>query len=545
MKTVTTLLPTFVLSALLFFISTLAIAAVPASFVYTSGQQFMMDGNPYYFQGNNIYYASIVDGATTDQNIVDMMYNASQKGVKVMRIWGFSDGVWGGTTPIQSAIGVWNGQSNIVALKKLDYAISQAQLRGMKVILPLVNSWKEYGGMVWYVHQILGASHTKVEFFTNAACQAAYKNYVNMILNRTNYYTNVTYKNDPTILSWELANEPNSYDEQLPNYGDNWDPSGTKIKAWLTIMADYVHFLDPNHMISTGEEGYKTGGSDWTDNGSKSLDFAGNTAIGNISFATIHVYPDAWSKSPAQINAFMADRASIAHALGKPIILEEFGSKAIGSMPTPGNKYDRDSILTEFINTARYNNFAGAMVWQMADIIRDVDFDFLFSSSTGTVIRNNAVYMNSKKYDFENSVNGWTKVPSVGGLYSTTEWAYLGGYSLKAYFALSTGAKLSLKNAVVDNYTGKTKVQAVVKNAPWGNQGAGMTAKLYIKAGPFYAWHDGGSIAINSNSAGTTLTLNLSGIEYLDQIREIGVEYSAGTSSSGQTSVYVDNITVQ
>ena len=46
--------------------------------------------------------------------------------------------------------------------------------------------------------------------------------------------------------------------------------------------------------VATGEEGYKTGGSNdraaWLDNGLKGVDFEGNTASPFIDFATIHVY---------------------------------------------------------------------------------------------------------------------------------------------------------------------------------------------------------------------------------------------------------------
>jgi hypothetical protein len=41
--------------------------------------------------------------------------------------------------------------------------------------------------------------------------------------------------------------------------------------------------------ISTGEEGYMSGGSGWLDNGSKGMDFAANIRDSNIAFATIHL----------------------------------------------------------------------------------------------------------------------------------------------------------------------------------------------------------------------------------------------------------------
>ena len=65
----------------------------------------------------------------------------------------------------------------------------------------------------------------------------------------------------------------------------------------------------------------------------------------NISFSTIHVYPDNWG-IPADnfewiISNFILDRAAIAHNHSKPLIMEEFGMKK-GYLST------RDILLQEY-----------------------------------------------------------------------------------------------------------------------------------------------------------------------------------------------------
>ena len=52
--------------------------------------------------------------------------------------------------------------------------------------------------------QLIYSGAEKELFYTNSACQQAYKNYISMLLQRTNTYTGVQYKNDPTIFSFEL-----------------------------------------------------------------------------------------------------------------------------------------------------------------------------------------------------------------------------------------------------------------------------------------------------------------------------------------------------
>lgn len=51
----------------------------------------------------------------------------------------------------------WNSDSNSVAyndgvdgLQKLDYVLAAARTRGLKLVLCLVNNWKEFGGIDQY-----------------------------------------------------------------------------------------------------------------------------------------------------------------------------------------------------------------------------------------------------------------------------------------------------------------------------------------------------------------------------------------------------------
>ena len=50
------------------------------------------------------------------------------------------------------------------------------------------------------------------------------------------------YSADPTILSWNLINEP-----RCKAIGCNKD-----IQAWIEEMAPYLKALDPNHLVTVG-----------------------------------------------------------------------------------------------------------------------------------------------------------------------------------------------------------------------------------------------------------------------------------------------------
>ncbi|WP_238162658.1 cellulase family glycosylhydrolase [Cohnella sp. AR92] len=146
-------------------------------------------------------------------------------------------------------------------------------------------------------------------------------------------------------------------------------------------------------------------------------------------------------------------------------------------------------------------------------------------------------------YSFESGTQGWTGIGVSGGPWTTNEWSANGSQSLKADVMLG-GGPYYLAYAGSSNLSGKTTLKATVKHAAWGNAGSGLQAKLYVKTGSSYAWSDGGTVNINSSS-GTALTLSLSSIANLNDVKEIGIQFLAPSGSSGQSAVYVDNVTVQ
>ena len=61
---------------------------------------------------------------------------------------------------------------------------------------------------------------------TCATLQAQYKDYVTAIIMRKNSLTGVLYRDDPTILAWDIANEPS-------NPGDD---SGDILQVWNPLL---------------------------------------------------------------------------------------------------------------------------------------------------------------------------------------------------------------------------------------------------------------------------------------------------------------------
>ncbi|MNV47947.1 Mannan endo-1,4-beta-mannosidase A and B precursor [compost metagenome] len=82
------------------------------------------------------------------------------------------------------------------------------------------------------------------------------------------------------------------------------------------------------------------------------------------------------------------------------------------------------------------------------------------------------------------------------------------------------------------------------KHASWGSVGNGLYAKLYVKTGSSWTWYEGSTVKLNSSGV-TTLSISLSSVANLGDVKEIGVQFISSSNSSGQTSVYLDNVTLE
>lgn len=109
---------------------------------------------------------------------------------------------------------------------------------------------------------------------------------------------------------------------------------------------------------------------------------------------------------------------------------------------------------------------------------------------------------------------------------------------------MSSNSKHYLHLTQNTNMSGKSKLSLTAKHASWGSFGDGLHAQIYIKTGSGWAWHSGKAAKLTSTD-GTTLSINLASVANLNDVREIGVEFFCLANSSGQTSVYIDNVTLQ
>ena len=267
--------------------------------------------------------------------------------------------------PFQPRLGVFSDDG----FSRLDLVVSTAAKYGLRLILPLSNWWDEQGGCQWWVDQVYGRNpkQPKELFFSDPKVKDAFQDYIYQVITRKNPRMNgVPYSEEPSIMAWELMNEPqlsNDYDRKAGI------PPGSITSAWVWEIAAFIREVDGRrHLVSVGDEGWRSDikgfGGDWAwiNDGTKGIDAATNVYLPEIDFMTLHVYAPNWGfavdKYHWLLQNLMADRAALAAVANKPIVLEEFGSP-YGYVP------DRDAFLSAYTTVAAAFGYAGALIWQV------------------------------------------------------------------------------------------------------------------------------------------------------------------------------------
>jgi mannan endo-1,4-beta-mannosidase len=345
----------------------------PRDFVTVRGGKFSAAGQPLRFGGTNTYYLHQQSHYMIDSALND----AAAMSLAVVRAWAFADGSGKSYTPLQPAPYVYNRP----AFDSLDYAIYKAGQLGIRLVLALVNNWPDYGGMAQYVQWFLGLPDDSYTtgvnhdlFYSTKAITDCYKAYARFVTHRMNPYTGLRYNEDPTIMTFELANEPRSRS----------DKTGARLLAWVTEMSGYLKDLAPRQLVTTGDEGFYGDPSNFdypysNYEGDRWKDFL---ALPSIDYGTVHLYPQGWGENPSSKPGtdpitwgikWVTDHLTDGAALGKPVVLEEYGLAINAAQGVP-DETTRDAGYQAWTDTVLAKGGAGDQFWLLTSRVDDGSF---------------------------------------------------------------------------------------------------------------------------------------------------------------------------
>ncbi|PSC71493.1 mannan endo-1,4-beta-mannosidase [Micractinium conductrix] len=345
------------------------------SFVTVEGSQFWLDCRPFYLAGFNLETAAEAAAARNafaagrraggESTLRSLFGRAAASGLNVVRTWAHtSDPAY----PLQVSPGVYSE----AAFQALDAAIAEAEAAGLRVILSLADNWKRSGGVDEYVDWSTTApprdpkfppindtqgdvsvedhseerrryeDRRKALFFTDREARRLYRDHVRAVLERRNTLTGRLYRDDPTILAFDLLNELRCSSYETAECTD-------LVSRWVQDMSQHFKSLDQRHLLTVGSEGFYgerdtmkevnpgAPGSDWASKAGQ--DFIANHQLPTIDFAAFHLWPDNWNTHNATFHRKWVEQhyEDCATLLKKPCLLEEFG-KRLGNdddLPSP------------------------------------------------------------------------------------------------------------------------------------------------------------------------------------------------------------------
>jgi mannan endo-1,4-beta-mannosidase len=272
-------------------LAALSVGSAADSFVARSGATLTLDGKPFRFGGANIEWLGLVgygpfatDGPRLPSHyeIDDALATARELGARVVRSQTMGDSV-GCADCIEPALGRFND----AAFERIDYALAAARKTGIRIIPTLVGDDARGGGTgCVYLRQrgidVPNCSLLNMEpFWSNETVIGDVKGHIDALLNHVNVYTHVAYKDDPTILGWDLLN------------------GGGSPPAWTKEIAAFVRGIDRRHLILSG---------------------AANARLADVDVCVSFVYPH-WFQPLASVKGDVA----ACKAAGKPFVAYEYG----------------------------------------------------------------------------------------------------------------------------------------------------------------------------------------------------------------------------
>lgn len=361
--------------------------AQPRGFVSVKGHQLILNNKPYYFIGANYWYGSLLGREKDPKRGVERLRKEldflKAHGVTNLRVLAGAEG--SGPMNGVERVGPWLHESDSLslgALEALDLVLAEMGKRQMKAVIFLSNNWEWSGGFQQYLiwHKVISDEWlTKKptwdelrdnvsKFYSCDPCKNGYGFNARQVINRRNPITQIDYAKDPTIMAWEIANEPRPMRPAANNY----------YKAWIRETAAMIKQTDKNHLVVIGHEGRM---------GTESLElFEQIHDDRNVDYLTIHIWPKNWGwfengkmaegfpEALDKTVKYIDEHVAVARKLNKPLVIEEFG------LPRDGQSFDvaspttfRDRYFKKVMSYVRTNpHVAGASFWAFAGTARPI-----------------------------------------------------------------------------------------------------------------------------------------------------------------------------
>jgi mannan endo-1,4-beta-mannosidase len=265
--------------------------AAVSPFVTRSGLELAAGDKQFRFGGANVEWLGVAGYGPADPSgphapsnyeIDDAFATARELGATVVRSQTMGDSV-GCAACLEPERGVFDAR----AFERVDYALASARRHGIRVIPTIVGDDAAAGGtgcvyLRWRRIDVPNCSLINMDpFWTDPTVIGDVEAHISALFNHVNVYTHVAYKNDPTILGWDLLN------------------GGGSPPSWTQQIARFVRGIDTHHLVLSG---------------------SANARLRTVDACVGFIYPH-WSLSLGVVKPWIAT----CRRAGKPFIAYEYG----------------------------------------------------------------------------------------------------------------------------------------------------------------------------------------------------------------------------
>ncbi len=358
------------------------------SFVTVSGNQLFVDNKPYYFVGTNYWYGSLLGLENDKRRGIERLNKEldflKKNGVTNLRLMAGSEGSGplNGVPRVEPPFQVTQGVFDESALNGLDILLDEMAKRDMRAVIFLSNNWEWSGGFQQYLiwNKVISEDWLTrkpdwdtlrdlvAKFYACEMCKYSYARQAARIVRRKNSANGKIYRDDPTIMSWQIANEPRPMRPE----------ANVAYKEWIVETAQQLKNIAPNHLVSIGHEG-------WIGTQDIKL-FEEIHADPNVDYVTIHIWPKNWGwfesgkmaeqyrLALSKTREYIDVNGAVAIKLNKPMVIEEFGLPRDGQSYSVGAKTMlRDNFFQTVIEKVRTHKYiAGANFWAFGGVGRPI-----------------------------------------------------------------------------------------------------------------------------------------------------------------------------
>lgn len=312
----------------------------PSPYVIAKGQDFYLQDKQFRAIGANRYNLLThtargghvgCANAFSEAQIDTMFSHLHSMGVTTVRFWAFQSFTKSGQD-----------------MERFDYVLATAEKYNIKLIPVFENHWADcteegVKSQEWYATGYKNAY---------GAYPRSLKQYISAVVMR--------YKDNPTILAWEIINEPRDVEERV-------------LHDFANDISQHIKAIDKHHLVSIGMAGAY----------SSDVLYESVYALPTIDFVDYHDYDHVRESFPVP----MAARMELAKKLHKPMVIGESGVEHQVAY--------RGKLFDEKMQTFFQNGGDVYMIWSYGDeYITNDSFNFKPHDEVAQVVSKNSKILN-------------------------------------------------------------------------------------------------------------------------------------------------------